>query len=298
MSDEIPLIVMAQGEKIVSRGIVEDEDDPRSAWQVSSPIPGNQIINSWQIYKNIWVVLAKSDAGKYCIFRSINRRKYNLVHEHDVKILNMFWLTDGQMIFSAEDGWWIGKKSGLTWEEISFETAIQAQNMAIIPTDEGEWAFVAYAVDKKIYYCEYPGGDWEVAYDATNVLERFIPAIAGSAIGILAATGKSLIRSVGLGAPGTWIKIQDLEMYITDIIISDRSNTPVFLLTTESEDGSDIQKLFWSYDLGDSLIPEVSRLGSVTAAQSVIPTGENELRSQFVVLARRQPEAATTLRII
>ena len=106
MSEEVSKLVIASGDRIMSRALGDEGTPTTDAWQVSSPIPGARIINTWQIYNNIWLALTVTENGHYCIYRTINLQKYILVHDHATRIFNIFYVDDGHVLFSADDGWW------------------------------------------------------------------------------------------------------------------------------------------------------------------------------------------------
>ena len=100
MADEIPKLVISTGEHLASRALGE-QGPATDSWELSSPIPGVRIINTWQVYQLIWLALVKDEAGHYQIFRSIDLHNYTLVHDHATEIYNLFWVDDGHMIFCA-----------------------------------------------------------------------------------------------------------------------------------------------------------------------------------------------------
>lgn len=296
MSNELPTLVMASSDVIISRIIGSDDDAMTERWSLSNPIPGAQILGTWQVYQNIWITLAVTDAGHYCIYQSTNLQKYILVHDHASKIHNVYYIDDGHALFSAEDGWWATQDSGSTWAEIAFEDpAPVCMSLAVIPRSEGLWYLVGYGQDHKIYSCEYPGGEWGESYDASGSLEKWYPAIAGSAIAVLAADGKQLIRSLEAGLPDTWQVVQTFEGYIKSIVVSNQSNLPTFLIVIELPDGD---KIYWTYDLGDSVVADLSRAGIVASVQSVTPTGYNTQSTLFAVAGQKVEGQAATYKIL
>ena len=161
-----------------------------------------------------------------------------------------------------------------------------AKSLAVIGLSTGVWALVAYAEDHRIYRAVYPGGEWDVAYDTTTIwTDKWYPAIAGGPIGILAGAGSKLLRSLDAGA--TWSVLRDLGSVIKNIVVSNQSTTPIFAITVEPTPGSDIDKIYLSYDLGDSLTEDANRAGSISSVQSVVPTGTNDVQTSFAVLGKR-----------
>jgi len=300
MADEIPKLVISTGEHLASRALGE-QGPATDSWELSSPIPGVRIINTWQVYQLIWLALVKDEAGHYQIFRSIDLHNYTLVHDHATEIYNLFWVDDGHMIFCATDGWWVTTNTGVTWSELTLGALIpRARTMAVVGLQDQLWSLVAYAEDHKIYQSDYPGGEWEEAYDTTAIWsDKWYPAIAGGPAGILAGAGGILLRSTAAGVAGSWSKIQDLsdQGVIKSIVVSNQSNLPVFLITIESPN-AEYDQVNLSYDLGDSLVADSNRIGEVASVQAVTPTGTNEVVTQFAVLGKKAADLAHTYRII
>jgi len=293
MTDELPTLTISASDRIMTRPIEQDPESPRyeqDQWEVSRPLPGVRIINSWQIYHKMWLVLASTDDGKYNIFLSIGG-KFTLVHSHSSRIYNLFYVDDGHCLFCAEDGWWATTNTGSTWTELDLgENPPTARALAIIGLSTGSWALVAYAEDHRIYRAVYSGGEWDVAYDTTTIwTDKWYPAIAGGPAGILAGAGSKLLRSLDAGA--TWSVLRDLGSVIKNIVVSNQSTTPIFAITVEPTPGSDIDKIYLSYDLGDSLAEDANRAGSISSVQSVVPTGTNEVQTSFAVLGKRTADA-------
>jgi len=297
MADEIPRLVLSSSDRIMSRGIGEEGSPSTDRWEVSSPIPGMRIVNSWQIYNKIWLVLAIAEDGQYNIFRSIDLLRYTLVHQHGSRIYGLYYIDDGRAVFCAEDGWWATDNTGIYWQEIFLCTDPPlAKSVAVIQMQNHVWNVVAYAQDHKIYYIEYPGGEWEDVYDTTKIwTDKWYPAIAGGPIGLLAGAGNQLLRSDDAGA--TWYLLQEVEGIIKNIVISNQSLLPTFLITVEPLAG-DTDRLYLTYDLGDSLVPVSNRVGPLASVQSVIPTGTNEQETSFVILGQRTPGASQGYKIL
>jgi len=347
MTDELPTLTISASDRIMTRPIEQDPESPRyeqDQWEVSQPLPGVRIINSWQIYHKMWLVLAVTDGGIYNIFLSVGGR-FTLVHSHPSKIYNMFYVDDGHCLFCAGDGWYFTVNTGTVWTEADEgvlgpipdegvlgpipdegvlipeyddwtvidswwpepdldETVPEydnwmwlgalgaaayspaAKSLAVIGLSTGLWALVAYAEDHRIYRAVYPGGEWDVAYDTTTIwTDKWYPAIAGGPAGILAGAGSKLLRSLDAGV--NWTILRDLGSVIKSIVVSNQSTTPVFAITVEPTPGSDIDKIYLSYDLGDSLAEDANRAGSISSVQSVVPTGTNEVQTMFTVLGKR-----------
>jgi hypothetical protein len=260
-----------------------------------------RIINTWQVYQLIWLALVKDEAGHYQIFRSIDLHNYTLVHDHATEIYNLFWLDDGHVIFCATDGWWVTTNTGLTWSELTLGALIpRARSIAVVGLQDQLWSLVAYAEDHKIYQSDYPGGEWEEAYDTTTIWsDKWYPAIAGGPVGVLAGAGGILLRSTAAGVASSWSQVRDLsdQGVIKSIVVSNQSNLPVFLITIESPN-AEYDQVNLSYDLGDSLVADSNRIGEVVSVQAVTPTGTNEVVTQFAVLGKKAADLAHTYRII
>jgi hypothetical protein len=328
--------MISASDRMMSRGIGSDETPENEAWEISSPIPGMRIINTWQIYNKIWIVLAVAEDNHYNIFRSINLQKYSLVHEHESRIYGMFWIDDGHMIFCAADGWFGTTNSGLDWSDIGeliwvevpavevpeYETWAEvldlagdpdldevvpefdnwnelmgvpiARAVAVVQTGEHAWNLVAYGQDRKIHLIDYPGGEWDEVYDSTYT-EKWYPAIAGGPVGLLAGAGNKLLRSLDAGH--NWQEIHTVQGITKSIVVSNQSNLPVFLIDVEQADG-ETSRLYWSYDLGDSLVHDMSRIGAVASVQSVTPTGSGEVQTAFAVVGQRAAGGSVAVRLL
>jgi len=298
MAEELPKIILSSSDRVMSRALGDEGTPTTDAWQVSGPIPGARIVNTWQIYNNIWLALTVTEGGHYCIYRTINLQSYTLVHDHSTRIFNIFYVDDGHVVFAAEDGWWATTDTGRTWSELSLGEAPHIKAAAVIPLDGSRWALVAYGQDHKIYYCEYPGGTWEETYDASSWNGKWYPALAGCAVGVLAGLGDQLIRSDRVGMLDSWYVLQKVNGIIKSIVISNQSTTPTFLIVVEGTNGEEIDKLYWTHDMGDSLVADLNRASPVAAVQSVTPTGSSEIQTVFVVLGKRTPDGSSDLQII
>jgi hypothetical protein len=291
-------LVLVAAERVMSRIVGEPEDPMTERWELSSPIPGVRVINTWQIYHGIWLALTKTATGHYQIYRSIDLQKYRLVHDHNTEIYNLFWLDDGHMLFLATDGWWKTTSTGASWSELDLgEPAPAAKSLATIPLTAGKWQMIAYGQDRKIYVAEYPGGTWAEAYDASRWLGKWYPAIAGSAAGILAGAGDKLIRSMEKGAADTWQEIHELDGTVKNIVASNQSKNPTFLIVVEAEDGQ-TEKFYRTYDLGDSIESVISRMDSTVAVASVTPTGQSDISTTFAVLGKRQADGKAAYKLL
>jgi hypothetical protein len=336
MSEELSTITLASSDRVMRRFVEDDPESPyydSDQWTLSNPVPGVRIVNTWQIYHNIWLTLSLGENGHYYIFRTIGEGVPALVHEHETEIYNIFYVDDGHAILCATDGWWGSVDSGVTWvdcaelrwvivpeydvevpeydvevpeydvevpeydvevvEVLEFNVAVAAA--AIVQIRDLVWNIVAYAQNQKIYCAEYPGSDFEEVCDVSAADSKWYPAIAGGPAGILAGAGSRLLRANGAGR--NWELVQTVSGIIKSIVVSNQSRLPTFLITVESlTEESD--RLFWTYDLGDSLIPELSRVGSIASVQSVVPTGTNEQQTSFIVLGKRTAEAQQSYKII
>jgi hypothetical protein len=295
MTAEVPMLVISANDRIISRPVVAEAEDTSHQWAISSPIPGYRIINTWQIYNKIWAVLARAEGGNYNIFRSLDLHRYTLVHSHASEIYDIYYIDDGHAIFCAADGWWATTDAGVTWDEVEELTTLPTGALAVVQLEEHLWALVAYGWDRKIYYAEYPGGDFAEVYDATGVLGKWHPAISGGPVGVLAGAGDKLLRSDDAGE--NFYVVQTVEGTVKSVVVSNQSNQPVFLITVEPAAG-DTDKLYWTYDLGDSLVQDLSRVGPVSSVQSVTPTGSGEPQTMFAVMGRRAAGQAASCKIL
>jgi hypothetical protein len=298
MSEEVSKLVVASGSHIMSRATTGDTLD---RWELSSPIPGMRIINTWQIFNRIWLALALTEDGHYNLFRSIDLQKYSLVHEHQSRIYGLFFVDDGHMLFCAEDGWWATTDTGVTWTEAIDDLCmeVQATAMSIIALAAGSWRLIAYGMDHKIYSRDYPVGMWSEVYDTNSIwTDKWYPAIAGCSVGILAGAGNQLLRSSSLGESGSWSQIQTVDGVIRDIVVSNQSNLPVFLIIVAPMGGDEPDKIYLSYDMGDSLVPDANRSGPIASVQAVTPTGTSELQTTFALLGKRTPDGNQSVRLI
>jgi hypothetical protein len=265
MAEELPKLILSSSDRIMHRLIDKDPESPRSeydSWAVSDPIPGARIVNTWEVYHNMHLVLTATENGRYEIFRSLDLKKYSLVHSHQVAILNLFYIDEGHMLFSAEDGWWKTKDTGLTWQCLGRGPV--AHSAVAIATSFNSWVLTAYSQDHKLYSRPYPHGRWSETFDTNKIWQgQWYPAMAGSPEGVLVGAGTKLLRSC-VGEP--WKLVAEVDGIIKSIVVSGQSNQPTFLIEVEKTGQS---KLYWTYDLGDSIVPDLSRVGPISSVQSV-----------------------------
>ncbi len=333
MAEELPTLVLATNNRMLSRtiGSISPEAAEQDRWSISSPVAGVRVLQIMKIFKDMWIILAVTEAGEYNIFWSHHLQSFTLVHSHHTRIYGIFLLDSGRAILSAVDGWWETIDAGCTWIELDsyhvvseyddpvlefddwddvvdlpgvpdpdtivpefdscvFWGAPISSASAIIQISDNRWRFVAYGQDHKIYACEYPseipGGSWDEVFDAGLISpDKIYHAIAGGPVGILAGAGSKLLRSE-TGAEGTWQVITILEGIIKDILISNQSSTPEFLITIESYTG-DVESSYITNDMGDTLALYKNRLNSRSAVQSVVPTGTNEIQTMFSMIGKR-----------
>ncbi len=319
---EYPHIVVSSGDRLITREITsEEKENQLNTWGVSSPIPGMAIIAVRQVYLGIWLALVKAENGHYQIFQSIDRKKFSLVWDHPTEIYGWLWLDDGFMIFSAEDGRWVTRNTGLSWEdadapnmgeivpeqeiwvEVPNEVVPEYDSWEDVPLLEGDAppakamaaigltsstrALVVYANDGKIYYTEFPYTNWEEACDTAEIQTgRWLPAVAGGPAGLLAGAGNKLLRSTQAGAPGSWHTALDLgdRGIIKSIVVSDQTTLPIFCIVIEA---GDADKIYWTHDLGDSIEPDVNRITAGAAVKAVYPTGQNEKNTLFAIVGEK-----------
>ena len=278
MAEELPKIILSSSDRIMHRVIDKDPESPRSeygSWAMSDPIPGVRIVNTWEVYHNMHLVLTVTEEGHYNIFWSLDLKKYSLVHSHQMAILNLFYIDEGHMLFSAEDGWWKTTDTGLTW--LSLGEGPVARSAVSIATSCNSWVLIAYGQDHKLYSRSYPQGEWSETFDTNKIWQgQWYPAMAGSPEGILVGAGTKLLR---FGIDGAWKQVAEVDGTIKSIVVSDQSNQPTFLIEVEKTGQS---KLYWTYDLGDSIIPDLNRVSPISSVQSVYPTGTEKLQTIFV----------------
>lgn len=292
-------LVLSTNERIMSCIVGGEDDIMTERWELSSPIPGVRIINTWQVYHLIWLALTQDEPGHYLIYRSIDLQKYTLVHNHSTEIYNLFWLDDGHVLFSAADGWWVTTDTGLVWNRLDlWESSPAARTLIAVGLQEGSWTLVAYGQDHKIYSCGYPGGQWSEAFDTIAIhSDKWYPAMAGGSVAILAGAGNKLLRSLSAGAPGSWQIIQVVDGIIKSIAASNQSNIPTFLIVIESLDGS-ADRFYRSHDLGDSLEADMTRVDSVASVASITPTGTPDMSTAFAVLGKRTADTPPGYKLI
>lgn len=300
---EDPKLIISASDRIMHRTISDaDAINEGNVWALSNPIPGARILNTWEIYHGMMLVLATTEGGHYCIYRSIDRKNYVLVHEHNTRIYGLFYIDEGHAIFCASDGWWSTRNTGVVWNELSAvpDSMVPiAKTACILQVAESAWYIFAYGEDHKLYRREYPGDhEWSEVCDTTALWgDKWYPALAGSPVGILAGAGNKLLRSLAAGEIGSWVGIQEVEGTIKSIVASNQSNQPTFLIEVEQPDG-ETSKLYWSCDNGDSLIPDMSRMNAVSSVQSVYLTGTDEKQTMFAVLGKRAAGGQSSIKII
>jgi len=293
-------LILSASDRVMHRAVSDMDLLEHNMWALSDPIPGARIINTWEIYHNIMLVLAATDAGKYCLFRSVDRKKYTLVHEHDSRIYGLFYLDDGHALISAADGWWRTADTGLTWTELDelCQDPPVSRIMSAVKTGANTWSLTAYAEDRKLYCRDYPEGSWAEVFDTSSIWQdKWYPALAGSPVASLVGAGNKLLRSLQAGAGVSWDVIQEVEGIIKSIIASDQSSAPTFLIEVEQAD-AESSKLYWTYDLGDSLVADLNRVDMISSVQSIFPTGTNQRQTMFAIIGKRAAEGANQCKII
>jgi hypothetical protein len=271
----------------------DDEAIQGANWNLSRPIPGYRILNTWEIYHGMWLVLTLAENDHYCLFRSTDKSRFVLVHDHASTIFNLFFVDHGIALMSAEDGWWVTDDTGLNW--VQFSADGPDSKSAVLVQAASTTYIIAYGEDHKIYKFEYPSGSWIEVLDTTSLwVYKWYPAIAGGPVGILAGVGQKILRTTDMG--DTWKTLHEVTGIVKNIVVSNQSNLPIFLIEVESESG--ISTIYRSYDLGDSLVQDIHRVGLTSDVQSVYPTGESQTQTQFVIVGQRESGGATTLRII
>ena len=144
MTDELPTLTISASDRIMTRPIEQDPESPRyeqDQWEVSRPLPGVRIINSWQIYHKMWLVLAVTDGGIYNIFLSVGGR-FTLVHSHPSKIYNLFYVDDGHCLFCADDGWYFTVNTGTAWAEADEDVLGPIPDEDVLVPEYDDWTVI------------------------------------------------------------------------------------------------------------------------------------------------------------
>ena len=144
MTDELPTLTISASDRIMTRPIEQDPESPRyeqDQWEVSQPLPGVRIINSWQIYHKMWLVLAVTDGGIYNIFLSVGGR-FTLVHSHPSKIYNLFYVDDGHCLFCADDGWYFTVNTGAAWTEADEDVLGPIPDEDVLVPEYDDWTAI------------------------------------------------------------------------------------------------------------------------------------------------------------
>lgn len=294
MTEEKTRLTISVADRVFERPVETDPDmQDQDTWRMSSPIPGAIIINTWELYHLQKIVLAATETGHYQIFRSVDMKRFARVHDHSSEIFNIYYIDEGVAVFSATDGWWDSGDTGLNWDYL--DDGVGARAAAVLPYDDADWLIFAYGIDKKVYARHYPTGTWAEVYDAAAVWSgKWWPAIAGGVAGVLVGVGPYLVRTDTLGS--SWQIVQDFgDRVIKSIIVSSRSNMPVYLIETDLDGKSE---MWWTYDVGDSVTLNETRFDVVDDAQAVIPTGQGAEVPTFAVFGRRTPESDRQHKII
>ena len=264
------------------------------------------MITFFEIYQGIMIALTLSEDNYYCIYQSINRKDYRLVHRSSSKIYNIFPIDQGHAMFCADDGWFYTSDAGTTWFRIYCSNLFAPANapiasVATILSKPIGWHIIAYGQDHKLYSLGYSpdvsDSAWSMDLDTTSIwTEKWYPALDGSPVGLLAGAGKYLLRA-DLDHSIEWQVINEVNGIIKSVVCSDKSNAPIFAIEVEKAD-AETSSIYWSRDMGDSLEPDLSRTWPATSVQSVYPTGEPERATQFVVFGRKSPESPLEYNII
>lgn len=294
MTDENTRIALSIADRLFEKNLDTDPELlERDFWSVTDAIPCSIVINSWELYHLQKIVLVATEIGHYQIFRSIDMKRFTRVHDHATEIYNVYYIDEGVAVFSATDGWWDTGNTGLTWEYL--DDGVGARSVTVLPYDEGDWIIFAYGTDKKVYARHYPVGTWSEVYDAGSVWSgKWWPAIAGGVAGILVGVGPYLVRTDNLGSD--WQVVQDFSpRVVKNIVVSSRSNMPIYLIETDFDGKSE---LWWSFDAGDSVRIDETRFDVVEIAQTVIPTGGAEEDPLFALYGRRTAASNRELKLV
>lgn len=333
---EAPKLIVSAQDRILIRRVSAEEDDlyGNHSWEISKPVPGLRIIKSLVVYHGITLLLVVTEGGHHCIFRTIDNKTFNLVHDHENEneILGLHFIDLGHALFSAADGWWATQDAGVSWYELSWHelgvsdwdedpdlgvivpeydtevpefefwwdvlgVAKPARSASIVQLRDGAWTVIAYATDRQIYCADYPDGNFTSVYDAANSTEKWYPAIAGGPVGVLAGAGNRLLRSTQGGREDTWEVVQEVSGTIKNIVMSEAERTPIFLIEVEGPDG-ETSSLYRTDDLGDSLTQYIDRMQMITSVQTVYATGTNVVHPMFAMSGRRAADGPITTKIL
>jgi len=283
MISENPLLVVAATDRMMSQIMPKNEEF--EVWAASASVPTSRLVGVWEVSHRQFLMLSVSDDGKYQIFHTIDRINHRLVHTHNTEITTMASLGYGKMVFCATDGWWMTMNSGDTWEQISLAGPV-ARKIAVA-TKASSMVLLAYCDDKKIHRCEHSWREflepitWEVVYDASGEVP-WHPALDGGSLAVLAGAGSKLIRTTDCG--DIWEKVATVDGVVKNVVSSDQSNGPRYLIEVE-KDG--IVRCYWTYDVGDSLAPDMNRIQPISTGRAVIPTGGSSKDTRFVVVGQK-----------
>lgn len=300
MINERARIILSGSDRLFEREVgpdrgVEVEGRDVETWGMSPPISGLAIVNVWEIYHRMKLVLTRTEAGHYLLYRSINARDYAQVHDHATEIFNVFYIDEGVAVFSATDGWWSTTNTGKTWSKINSGPASRAAAV-IWTSEENEWAIVAVGNDKKIYRMTFPGGEWAEVFDTASIWTgKRYSAIAGSPVSIIAGVGPYVIRSENLGTDWDVVQTFSESEVVKSIVAAGHSTMPIYLIETDT-DG--VSKLYWSHDDGDSIQLDATRYDSVTGVAAVIPTNEPHEAPLFAILGKRAPDSSQSYKLV
>lgn len=294
MVTEESLVIVASSDRLLTRQNELSSD--AEAWMASASVPGERIIGTWEVSHRQFVILTTS-GGKYQIFHTVDRRTHTLVHTHDTEIFGIFNLGFGKSIFCATDGWWMTLDSGMSWLQIAL-TGPAARSLVVVKKPSALVLFAYDINDRQVYRCEHPMNEfldpmvWEVVYSADLLVSPWYPVIAGGSSAVIIGVGDKVIRTEDLGE--TWKTVATASGVVKSITVSDTSSGPTFLVEVEA---NGLSQLYWSYDLCDSLTPDVNRSGLILDAKAVIPTGESESMQMFVVIGQH-PDGRAEYRFI
>lgn len=300
---EVPRVRTILRDRMYERAVILDDDanNRPGVWKRSDPIPGTEVLFSIETYHNIHLVVSTTESGHYRIYRTTNSKSFSMVHDHATEIFGVFYLDEGVSIFSATDGWFISWDAGSNWAVLDAAGPVARSVCSLMGSTDPDfdyttWSAVVLAIgdDKKIYRILIPDGSWEEVYDTATLWTgpRF-PSIGGVPDGVLVGVGPYLFRSTNFC--DDLVLLHTLDGDIKSITASS-THSPIFLI--EAVDCDWNSSIYWTYDLGDSLLKDETRHSAVVSIGAVIPTGESQEQQFFLIDGSRSVDSPRQLKFV